>query len=93
MKVSDAKRCNEILGYLVQSVNKMPVELSVLAAEMKLKEPTIRKHLEAMCEQHPAWYQWMYRESAILLYRHYRDSVNFFLQRGGYLKTINKTVK
>lgn len=93
MKVSEAKRCNEILGHLVQSINKMPVELSALAIKMDLTEQTIRKRISAMCELHPGWYQWMYRDSAILLYKHYRDPVNFFLQRGGYLKLTEKTAK
>lgn len=93
MRESEAKRCNEILNYLLQSVNKMPVELSALATEMELTELTVRKRLLLMCEKHPGWFQWMYRDSAILLYRHYRDPVKYFLQRGGYLKMIAKTVK
>lgn len=90
MNLRDAKKCNLILNCLVRSINKMPFHLKDLAMETKMSEDLVRKRLEMMRKIQPAWFEWMYRESAVLLYKHYRDPVTLFMVRGGYVSMSEK---
>jgi hypothetical protein len=90
LTLRDAKKCNLILNCLVRSINKMPYHLKDLAVETKMSEELVKKRLVMMRQIQPAWFEWMYKESAVLLYRHYRDPVTLFMVRGGYVAMAAK---